>query len=85
MAEIRKALTDTQAKYLGETQATLTKTRAALHDAERHAQQVLSLIFDAVGVASEDIVRYDEETKELVVVEHEAPVAEQLVLVEGVC
>ena len=80
MAEIRKALTDTQAKYLGETQAALTKARVAQQDTERHAQQVLTLIFDAHGIASDDIVRYDEETKELVVVERETSVPEQLPL-----
>lgn len=66
MGEIRKKLTDVQAKYLTETQEALNKARTALSEAEADAQRTLTLIFDAVGLSADAMVRFDEETKELI-------------------
>jgi hypothetical protein len=73
MAETRKQLTDVQAKYLANSQETLNKARGAYEEAEKNAQQVLLLIFDALGLSSETAVRFDEVTKELVIETPPAP------------
>lgn len=76
MKEARKKLTDVQLKYLKDTQETLTKARTAHVEAEQAAQRVLTLIFDALGLAQDAQVRLDEDTGELVVMEAaDAPAA----------
>lgn len=72
MKEKRKKLTSTQAKNLAETQEALTKARTALADADKHARQILTLIFDAVGLPEDAVVRFDEEASELVVMDESA-------------
>ena len=67
--ETRKPLSATQVKHLTESQETLNKARTALAEAEKNARQILTLIFDAVGLPEDAVVRFDEATNELVVAE----------------
>lgn len=67
MAELRKKLTETQVKYLTEAQEALGKARAAYQEAEQTSQKVITLIFDAHGVAPDAVVRFDDQTNELVI------------------
>ena len=81
MKETRKKLTDVQAKHLSETQATLTETRTTMQAAEKNAAQVLTLIFDALGLSPDATVRYDDTTRELVIVESDTAAAAPMALV----
>lgn len=69
--ETRKKLTAVQAKHLSESQEALVKARTALADADKNARQILTLIFDAVGLPEDAVVRFDDTTNELVVTSDE--------------
>ncbi len=64
--EIRKKLTAVQAKHLSDSQEALTKARTALAEADKNARQILTLIFDAIGLPEDAVVRFDDVTQELV-------------------
>lgn len=74
MAEVRKKLTETQVKFLTESQEALNRARVAYQEAEQNSQKVITLIFDAHGLSPDAVVRFDDQTNELVIPD---PVADQ--------
>jgi hypothetical protein len=66
MAEVRKKLTAVQLQQIQDTQRAVNTLRSALAEADREGQRVLTLVFDAQGIAPEQLAQLDEATGELV-------------------
>lgn len=64
--QIRKPLSELQARKITETQQALAVARAEFANREAHAKSVIELIADAVGVSPEAVLSFDETTRELV-------------------